>query len=154
MTNISGTDLHWPEGCMAGIACMTNTPGADLHLPVGCMAGIAMHEMSLCESILQVLEQQATAQQYSKVKTVWLEIGALAGVEIEALRFSFDVVVQGSLADHARLEVIEVPGQAWCMPCGRNVVVQQLYDLCPYCGSHQLQVNGGDQMRIKELEVE
>lgn len=133
---------------------MTNPFGTSLYRPAGGMAGIAMHEMSLCESILQVLEQQAEAQQYSKVKTVWLEIGALAGVETDALRFSFDVVVQGSIADHAKLEIIEIPGQAWCMPCNRNVVVQQLYDLCPHCGSHQLQVNSGDQMRIKELEVE
>ncbi|WP_456299004.1 hydrogenase maturation nickel metallochaperone HypA [Methylovulum miyakonense] len=133
---------------------MTNLPGADLHLPEGCMAGIAMHELSLCESILQVLEQQAQTQQYRKVKTVWLEIGVLAGVEVEALRFSFDVVTQGSLAEQAKLEIIDMPGQAWCMPCGRNVAVQQLYDLCPHCGSHQLQVNSGDQMRIKELEVE
>ncbi|MDO9105067.1 MAG: hydrogenase maturation nickel metallochaperone HypA [Methylovulum sp.] len=113
-----------------------------------------MHEMSLCESILQVLEQQAEVQRYRKVKTVWLEIGALAGVEIEALRFSFDMVVLGSLAEHARLEIIEIPGQAWCLPCGCNVDVQQLYDVCPHCGSHQLQVNKGDHMRIKELEVE
>jgi len=133
---------------------MTNLSGTNLHLPEGCMAGIAMHEMSLCESILQVLEQQAEAQQYSKVKTVWLEIGALSNVEVDALRFSFDVVVQGTIAEHAQLEIIEVPGQAWCMQCSRNVVVQQLYDLCPDCGSHQLQVNSGDQMRIKELEVE
>jgi hydrogenase nickel incorporation protein HypA/HybF len=113
-----------------------------------------MHEMSLCESVLQILEQQAKAQQFYKVKTVWLEIGALSGVEIEALRFSFDMVVQGSIADGARLEIIEAAGQAWCLPCGRNVVIQQLYDQCPHCGSHQLQVNAGDQMRIKELEVE
>jgi hydrogenase nickel incorporation protein HypA/HybF len=113
-----------------------------------------MHEMSLCESILQIFEQQAVAQQYQKVKTVWLEIGALSGVEVEALRFSFDVVMQGSLAEHAQLEIIDVPGQAWCMPCARNVAVEQFYDVCPHCGSHQLQVNSGDQMRIKELEVE
>ncbi|MDD5273499.1 MAG: hydrogenase maturation nickel metallochaperone HypA [Methylovulum sp.] len=113
-----------------------------------------MHEMSLCESILQVLEQQAEAQHYHKVKTVWLEIGALAGVEAEALRFCFDIVMQGSLAEQACLEIIEIPGQAWCLPCADNVAVQQLYDLCPHCGSHQLQVNSGDQMRIKELEVE
>jgi hydrogenase nickel incorporation protein HypA/HybF len=113
-----------------------------------------MHELSLCESILQVLEEQATTQHYQKVKTVWLEIGALSGVEVEALRFSFDVVTQGSVAADAKLEIIDVPGQAWCMPCGRNVAVTELYDVCPECGSHQLQVNGGDQMRIKELEVE
>ncbi|MGD0961948.1 MAG: hydrogenase maturation nickel metallochaperone HypA [Methylomonas sp.] len=113
-----------------------------------------MHEMSLCESVLQILEQQAEAQQYRKVKTVWLEIGALSGIEIDALRFGFDVVAQGSLADGARLEILVAPGQAWCLPCGRNVAVRQRYDECPHCGSHQLQVNGGDQMRIKELEVE
>lgn len=113
-----------------------------------------MHEMSLCESILQTLEQQAQAQHYRKVKTVWLEIGALAGVETDALRFCFDLVVHGSLADQAKLEIIDIPGQAWCLPCAKNVAVQQRYDQCPLCGSHQLQINGGDQMRIKELEVE
>jgi len=113
-----------------------------------------MHEMSLCESILQTLEQQAEVQHYRKVRTIWLEIGALSGVEIDAVRFCFDAVVQGSLAEGARLEILEAPGQAWCLPCGCNVPVQQLYDECPLCGSHQLQVNGGDQMRIKELEVE
>lgn len=113
-----------------------------------------MHEMSLCEGVLQILEEQAQVQQFHRVKTVWLEIGALSGIEIEALRFSFDVVVQGSLAENARLEILHVPGQAWCLPCGRHVGVQQLYDQCPDCGSHQLQVTNGDQMRIKELEVE
>ncbi|OAI19992.1 MULTISPECIES: hydrogenase maturation nickel metallochaperone HypA [Methylomonas] len=113
-----------------------------------------MHEMSLCESILQTLEQQAPIQQYRKVKAVWLEIGALAGVEIEALRFSFDLVVRGSLAEGAGLEIVTVPGMAWCLPCGRTVEVQQFYDECPFCGSHQLQVTDGHQMRIKELEVE
>jgi len=113
-----------------------------------------MHEMSLCESVLEVLEQQAKVQQFRKVKTVWLEIGALSGVEVSALRFSFEIVAQGSLAENAKLEILEIPGQAWCLPCGCNVAVQQLYDQCPLCGSQQLQVNGGDQMRIKELEVE
>ena len=77
-----------------------------------------MHEMSLSESVLQTLEQQAEVQHYRKVKTVWLEIGALSGVEIEAMRFCFDAVVQDSLAAGARLEIIAVPGQAWCLPCG------------------------------------
>lgn len=113
-----------------------------------------MHEMSLCESILQTLEQQAALQNYSRVKTVYLEIGALAGVEIEALRFSFEWVVKGSLAESARLEIIPIPGRAWCRACSRQVTVTQFYDPCPRCGSHPLQVTGGDQMRIKQLEVE
>lgn len=113
-----------------------------------------MHEMSLCEGILQIMEEQAHAQNFSRVKTVWLEIGALANVEIEALRFSFEVVCRESLADDARLEIIETPGQAWCMNCIRTITVTERYAACPDCGSYQIHVNGGDEMRIKELEVE
>jgi hydrogenase nickel incorporation protein HypA/HybF len=113
-----------------------------------------MHEMSLCESIVQILEDNAKSQGFAKVKTVWLEIGGLSGVEPEAMRFSFDAVTRGTLADRARLEIIEVPGQAWCLQCARTVAVKQRFDACPDCGSYQLQVTGGEEMRIKELEVE
>ncbi|MDD4914504.1 MAG: hydrogenase maturation nickel metallochaperone HypA [Methylococcales bacterium] len=113
-----------------------------------------MHEMSLCESVLQVLEQQAQLQQFSRIKTVWLEVGALSAVEPEALRFCFGSVAQGTLADQARLEIIEIPGLAECAACTARVAVQQLYDVCPNCGSFQLRIIDGDQMRIKELEVE
>ena len=113
-----------------------------------------MHEMSICEGILQVLEQQAGSQGYSRVKTVWLEIGGLAGVEVEALRFGFDVVMKGSLAENARLEIIDIPGEAWCMRCSKAVAVKQRFDACPYCQGHQLQVTDGEQLKIKELEVD
>ncbi len=113
-----------------------------------------MHEMSLCESILQTLEHQAQVQNFQQVKVVYLEIGALAGVEVEALRFSFGVVMQGSLAEHASLEVITIPGLARCAGCAQEVIVQHRYDECPLCGHHRLQLLDGAQMRIKELEVE
>jgi hydrogenase nickel incorporation protein HypA/HybF len=113
-----------------------------------------MHEMSLCESILQIMEDHASRQGFGRVKTVWLEIGDLSGVELEAMRFSFEVVTRGTLADQARLEIIAVPGRGWCMQCGKSVAVTQRFDACPGCGGYQLQVTGGDEMKIKELEVE
>ena len=113
-----------------------------------------MHEMSLCEGILQVMESEAQKQGFSQVKNVWLEIGDLAGVEVDAMLFSFDAVTRNSLADGAKLNIINIPGTAWCMQCGKNVPVTERFDACPECGSYQLQVTGGDEMRIKELEVE
>ncbi len=113
-----------------------------------------MHEMSLCEGILQVLEDNAKTQGYTRVKTVWLEIGGLAGVELEAMRFSFDVVTNGTLANGANLQIMELPGVAWCMQCSKTVTVNQRFDSCPDCGSYQLQVTGGEEMKIKQLEVE
>jgi hydrogenase nickel incorporation protein HypA/HybF len=113
-----------------------------------------MHEMSLCEGVLQVLQTEAKTQGFSKVMTVWLEIGDLSSVEPEAMFFSFDVVTRNSLADGAKLEIINVPGHAWCMHCSKTVVIKQRFDECPDCGGFQLQVTGGDEMKIKELEVE
>jgi hydrogenase nickel incorporation protein HypA/HybF len=113
-----------------------------------------MHEMSLCEGVLQVLQDNATSQGFVRVKTVWLEIGALSQVEPEAMRFCFDAVMRNTLANAARLEIIEAPGEAWCMQCCKVIQVKQRFDACPDCGSYQLQVTGGEEMRIKEIEVE
>jgi hydrogenase nickel incorporation protein HypA/HybF len=101
-----------------------------------------------------VLQEQAREQGFHQVKTVSLEIGALAGVEPEAMRFGFDVVMCGSLAQGAKLEIVHLPGQAWCMACARGVAIGRRFDACPDCGGYQLQVSGGDELRIKELEVE
>ena len=113
-----------------------------------------MHEMSLCESIVGIIEEQAREQTFGTVKKVWLEIGRFSGVEIDALRFCFDVVTRGSVAEDSELLIDELPGQAWCLGCSRAVTVPQRFDPCPACGSYQVQVTGGDEMRIKELEVE
>lgn len=113
-----------------------------------------MHEMSLCEGILQILEDNARSQGFKRVITVWLEIGGLSGVEPEAMRFSFDAITRGTLADQAHLEIIETPGQAWCLQCAKKIQVKQRFDECPECGSYQLQVVAGEEMKIKELEVE
>jgi hydrogenase nickel incorporation protein HypA/HybF len=113
-----------------------------------------MHEMSLCESVVQVLEEQAAAQQFARVKLVRLEVGPFSGVELEALRFCFDAVTRGTLAEGAALEIISTQAAAWCLPCGKNVTITERFDPCPECGGFQLQVSGGDELRIKELEVD
>jgi hydrogenase nickel incorporation protein HypA/HybF len=57
------------------------------------------------------------------------------------------------VADEAVLEIIETMGEAWCMSCSKTIAVTQRFDACPDCGSYQLQVTGGNELRIKELEV-
>lgn len=112
-----------------------------------------MHEISLCEGILQIVEDAAARDSFSAVRRVRLEIGRFSGVEIEALRFGFDVVMKGSVAEGAALEIIEVPGEAYCFDCGEHVVIGQRLDPCPKCGGGRLSPTGGTEMRIRDLEV-
>ncbi len=113
-----------------------------------------MHEMSLAENVLKIIEESAHTQNYRHVRAVVLEIGQLAAIEPEAMRFCFDAVASGSIAEGARLEIIEIPGEGRCDTCGEVVAMQEPYGLCPACGSPRLQIVAGDRMRVKDLEVE
>lgn len=113
-----------------------------------------MHEMSLAESMLQLIEEQAAVQGFRRVKTVWLEIGELAAVEPEALRFCFDAVTRGTLVQDARLEILARAGRGRCRQCAALVPMATLFAACPHCGGYGLEVVGGTEMRVKELEVE
>jgi hydrogenase nickel incorporation protein HypA/HybF len=112
-----------------------------------------LHELSLCESLLEIIEEQANVYNYRRVRTVWLEVGRFAGVECDALRFSFDVVMCESLAEGAKLNIIDIPGRGWCFDCGEEVSLAERFELCPRCHG-PVQVTDGQEFRIKELEVE
>ena len=113
-----------------------------------------MHEMALCRGVVQIIEEQAEANAYTRVKTVRLEIGPLATVEPEALRFCFDAATRGTLAENAKLDIITTTASAWCFSCEETVTISERNGVCPDCGSYQVQVAGGDELRIKELEVD
>jgi hydrogenase nickel incorporation protein HypA/HybF len=113
-----------------------------------------MHEMSLAEGVRGIIEDAARAQSFTRVRTVVLEVGELAAVEVGALRFCLDAVLRDTVADGAHLAVDVVPGKGWCMDCATTVDIRQLYDACPLCGGYQVKATGGTEMRVKELEVD
>jgi len=112
-----------------------------------------MHEMAIAESMLEIVESTARSGAAARVSAIWLELGALSQVEPRALTFCFDAVARGSLAEGATLEIVTLPGEAWCMPCGGLVGLQRRGDPCPRCGSFQLEVVRGDEMRVKEIAI-
>lgn len=110
-----------------------------------------MHEMSIAESIVGIVQETARAGGLAKVSAVRLEIGALAAVETQALRFCFGSVTRGTLAEGAALEIDTPPGEAWCFACNESVTVAARTDACPHCGGFRLQVTGGSDMRVKDI---
>ncbi|WP_022948172.1 hydrogenase maturation nickel metallochaperone HypA [Methylohalobius crimeensis] len=111
-----------------------------------------MHELSLSENLREIIETEAEHQKFSRVETVRLAVGQLSCVEPEALRFCFDEVMRGTLAEGARLEILPVPGLGRCPRCDRTEAMSELYDLCPAC-QMPLTVEKGLEIRLRELEV-
>ena len=108
--------------------------------------------MSLCEGIRDVIESHARTHDVQAVTRVRLEIGRFAGVEKSALAFAFDVVMRGSVAEQAQLEMIDLPGRAMCYDCMKEVEIEDRLDPCPDCGGGRLMPVSGDELRLKDME--
>ncbi len=113
-----------------------------------------MHELSMIHALLETIREQAAADHFSRVHRVALEVGALRCVEIAALEFCFEVAAAGTSAEGAALEITEVLAEGQCAGCDKNFSVSSPLCQCPFCGAWDLAISGGDQIAIRELEVE
>ena len=113
-----------------------------------------MHEMSLVEGVRELIEDAVAREGFSCVKQVRVEIGQLSGVEREAFAFCFDLAMRGGVADGAMLEIVATPGRGRCHDCGKEGMLAVVYDPCEHCGSVPVEVVGGTEMRVIDLEVE
>ena len=64
-----------------------------------------MHEITLCQRALELIEQQAVQNHAKRVTGVWLKIGAFSCVETSALTFCFELVCRGTLAQGCELHI-------------------------------------------------
>ncbi|MDP2752196.1 MAG: hydrogenase maturation nickel metallochaperone HypA [Rhodocyclaceae bacterium] len=69
-----------------------------------------MHEISLAENIIQLIECAARRDKFSVVRTVFIDIGTHSCVSPDALAFCFESVAKGGMAENARLEISTTPG--------------------------------------------
>ena len=112
-----------------------------------------MHEMSLCENIREIIQDQAAECGFTRVSRIWLEVGSLSCIAPDALRFGFDVVMRGSVAEGAVVEIMTPLAKARCLACQKTATIQQRYDPCPQCGAGPMEMIQGDELKISKLEV-
>jgi hydrogenase nickel incorporation protein HypA/HybF len=109
-----------------------------------------MHELGITRNIVSIVEEAARGR---RVRRVTLDVGKHAGVIPGALLFCFDVVAQGTALEGARLDINEIAGRGRCRDCGRVFETASLYEACT-CGSHQIERLAGEELKIREMEVE
>ena len=112
-----------------------------------------MHELSLAGDILRLVEDAAARERFQHVGHLRLEAGALAGVEVSALRFALDAIAPGTCLEGALITIDEPPGRAWCARCEAAVIICCRADPCPLCGGYPVRPTGGSELRVVELLV-
>lgn len=110
-----------------------------------------MHELSITRSMVAIVSERA---QGLKVTRVRLEVGRLSAVMPDAIRFCFDICVADTPLAGARLQIDEIPGLGLCTNCGAEVALECLVGRCPRCGTTSLRLLAGQELNIKDMEVE
>lgn len=112
-----------------------------------------MHEFGIAESLLAAVTTAADKAGAAKVLRVRLKIGPLSGVVPEALRFAFDALAAGTVAEGAALEIDEPPVVLYCNDCGREFPGSLGDYRCPHCGSPSGTLRGGRELDVLDMEV-
>lgn len=112
-----------------------------------------MHEAGIMESALAIVGREAASHGASRVERVTLRVGAISGVEPEALRFAFEALSPGTVADGAELVIETVPARAHCAECDKEFTIESgwLFE-CPECRAFSGDVRSGRELELARLE--
>jgi hydrogenase nickel incorporation protein HypA/HybF len=108
-----------------------------------------MHELAIAESVVDAVVSRTGE---SAVREIRLQVGRLSGVSADSLRFCFEMAAAGTGVEGAQLDIDRPSGVARCRACSIDFELAELILLCP-CGSADVEVLTGDELRIVSVEV-
>lgn len=112
-----------------------------------------MHEGSIVAELIRVAEQQAPAA--ARILRLGVQVGRLTGISPDAMQFYFEVLREGTRCAEARLESVLVPLRGRCTACRQALTLEsEAVWTCPACGQLALAWENGDELDLRELEVE
>lgn len=114
-----------------------------------------MHELSLVENVLQILEAKAGEHGFKRVRALKFSLGRMSCVEPKALEFAFAIQSKGTLAEGATLEFERCAVVLYCFSCQRELELSAFDSRCPDCGGEDVVLTGGtEELRLLELDVD
>ncbi len=112
-----------------------------------------MHELSVCQEIMQQVTQIASEKNARSVDSVTVQIGPLSGIEAELLKQAFPFAAAGTIAENADLIIETLPVRVHCLQCSADTDAKVNRLLCGKCGDYHTQLISGDEMLLASLEL-
>jgi hydrogenase nickel incorporation protein HypA/HybF len=112
-----------------------------------------MHELSIAQNIVELAEKYAQRHRALFIEEIELEIGRLAGVEIQTLDFALESAVRNTMLENARIVRHDIGGEGQCADCGACFTVEALFSPCPRCGSYAVGLLKGKELRVKSIVI-
>ncbi|WP_373036668.1 hydrogenase/urease nickel incorporation protein HypA [Sulfurimonas sp.] len=112
-----------------------------------------MHEYSIVQSLLDSCEENARANDASKVMKVVVKIGVMSGVEPDLLKTAFDTFKEKTMCEEAEFVINIQSVVVKCNECQKESTLKELEYTCPSCKSSDLQIIDGEDMYLMQLEL-
>ncbi len=112
-----------------------------------------MHELSVCQALIQQLESISADNGGGRVELVRLRIGPLSGVEAALLRHAFPLAAAGSVAADAELVIETATVEVRCADCGACSPAAPNRMLCGSCNSYRVRAVSGHEMLLESVEL-
>lgn len=113
-----------------------------------------MHELAICQALMEQVDRIALEQQAACVAAVHLQIGPLSGVEPALLEQAFYVAAAGGVAAGARLVITSMPVSVSCDSCGKISEVMPSRLVCAHCGDWHTRLVSGDELFLNRIEID
>lgn len=113
-----------------------------------------MHELSIAQSIADIVLEQMKVHGLAKVEAIHLRVGALRGVVMESLDFGFSFVTQGTPLEGSVLRAEEIPLRGRCLACGQEFPMDSWLSECPSCHEVQVEIISGKELEVDGIEGE
>ncbi len=113
-----------------------------------------MHEMSIVQNILEIIDDTLSETDQSKLKEVVVDIGELVAVVPDSIQFCFEALIQDSVYENAKLTINNTPAIINCKACNKDSNINKYNFTCPECNSSEIILVSGEELNIRYLEVE
>ncbi len=114
-----------------------------------------MHELSIATSVIESASEHARQAGAARVLAVTLRIGRLSCVHEDALRYSFELVREGTLLAEASLTVTPVPVRIWCPTCNTERELPGIQRFaCPVCETRSGDIRAGRELEIESITLD
>ncbi len=113
-----------------------------------------MHELSITQSMLEVVLDQAEKSEAKEIKEINVIIGEMTGIVEQCVQFYFKFLGKGTIAEGAALSFTRVPTTARCRSCGKDFEVEEFAWACPHCGDNDIEITAGKELFVESIEVE
>lgn len=114
-----------------------------------------MHELGVVSHVIKEVEEVAKENNVEKVISLTLEVGEVSTIVPDLFKDCFEWSKKKSeCMKDCELHLVIIEGITYCQDCGETYATSKYGKICPHCGSKNTYLVTGNEVIIRDIQVE